>query len=48
MNELFAWAQCFRLMTFDDGRGKIALAVMRHAERQLRLEIVGRAGERVF
>jgi len=39
VNELFARVKLLGLVAFGDGGGKIAPAIMRHAERQLRVEM---------
>lgn len=41
MNELFVRAQLFSFVTFGDGGGIVTFSIIRHAERELRFEMVG-------
>ena len=48
MDELFVGPEFFGLLAFGDGGGKIAQAVVGHAEGELRIEVVGVLGEHVL
>ena len=45
MNELLARSQLFGLVAFGNGGGIITLAIIRHAERQLRVKMRGISGQ---
>jgi len=48
VNELFLRAQFLGLVAFGDGSGVITLSIIRHAQRELRVEMVRLLRQNVF